>query len=96
MLGMYLQEELGISCDYVSGELGNRTHAWLELDGVVIDITSDQFAGGEPVIVSKDSEFHRRFEEVRRRTPSIWTAEGSHLGDLDHDYRLLLDTCESA
>ncbi|MEE2602551.1 MAG: hypothetical protein VX595_05740 [Pseudomonadota bacterium] len=47
-LATYLHSELGIVCDYVHGEKGGKnneigSHAWLEIEGIVIDITADQF-----------------------------------------------------
>ena len=44
ILATYLYSELNLVCNYVLGsnnDLG--THAWLEHNGVVIDITADQF-----------------------------------------------------
>ena len=38
------------------------SHAWLEQDGIIVDITADQFADGPgPVIVTNDSDWHRQF-----------------------------------
>ena len=45
------------------GELWS--HAWLELDGITIDITADQF-GREPVIVARESAWHEALLEVER------------------------------
>lgn len=91
MLGMFLHDILGIECDYVSGWDAGTSHAWLELDGTMIDITADQFEGNEPVIVSFESAFHRRFEVQNRRKPGIGGASGEHLQNLTHDYRLVAD-----
>ena len=40
-------------------------HRWLEHDGIIIDITADQFAMIKtPVIVSRDSSFHKQYAKV--------------------------------
>lgn len=64
LLGEHLRESglgdfhtrSGIRCD-----LGvNQSHAWLNRDGLIVDITADQFdETKEAVIVSRDSPWHR-------------------------------------
>lgn len=39
LLGDYLNTQLGLRVEYVFGEQDGASHAWVELDGVVIDIT---------------------------------------------------------
>lgn len=64
LLGKYL-DEMGMGqFDYVCGELGRQSHAWLEKDGIIVDITADQFDGvTEEIIVTDNDDFHKRFEE---------------------------------
>lgn len=39
-----------------------KTHAWLEQDGLLVDITADQFAEvNEAVIVTSDSAWHQEW-----------------------------------
>jgi hypothetical protein len=61
MVGRFLREQLGIEAIYVSANFRmvhrNQGHAWVEYDGLVIDISADQF-GLPPVIVSRFSSFH--------------------------------------
>ena len=52
MLGQFLQETYGLQSEYVSGKNGTWTHAWLEIDGLIIDITADQFPGNEKVVIA--------------------------------------------
>jgi hypothetical protein len=69
VLGIYLKDELGIDCIYVSAWNycnGARSHAWLEYGDLTIDITADQF-GQNPVVVERGSEWHKAFGEARRR-----------------------------
>lgn len=51
------------------GEYGGRSgellsHVWLNLDGLIIDITADQFEeyGLAPVLLLESSQFHESFE----------------------------------
>jgi hypothetical protein len=68
LLGRYLRENGIESAEYVcrgrrkkSGP-GNERHAWLEVCGLVIDITADQFPDQrEPVIVTADHSWHSTF-----------------------------------
>lgn len=40
----------------------SQTHAWLERDGLIVDITADQFPDTDKaVIVSRDSPWHREW-----------------------------------
>lgn len=63
LLGRFLREHLGVEPLYVARDNDEPDgswrggHAWLELDGLIIDITGDQF-GWEPVIVSRSSARH--------------------------------------
>src|SRR5690606_15234832 len=43
LLGTYLIEQGFETFMYASGNKGNTTHAWLQLNSIVIDITADQF-----------------------------------------------------
>ena len=54
--------------DYVMGinDIG-KTHAWLEQDGVIIDITADQFSGfSEKTYICKTGKFHEQFSVQER------------------------------
>lgn len=73
LLGTYLAE-IGLGTfDYVLGERRERdadggpqyqSHAWLEQDGLIVDITGDQFSeGAEAVIVTRErSPLHASFD----------------------------------
>lgn len=92
LLGHYLLEN-GIQTDYVCGTYygdsdGNgQSHAWLELqNGIIIDITGDQFKYDElflnydiPIYVGQMDMFHELFEvEARDVRKSVVIEE---LGD---------------
>ena len=43
------------------------SHAWLEMDGLIADITASQFDSELPeVYVSPDRSWHSRFEDLER------------------------------
>ena len=90
MLGVFLHRTLKIDCEYVSGWHEDQSHAWLEVDHRIVDITADQFKGNEAVIVSADSSFHRMFKVEHRRIPDF--SNSFFAADLWHDYELLV-TC---
>ena len=79
LLGEYLQRcGLG-TWTYVSGWAAapRGTHAWIERDGVIVDITADQFDEKihEPVIVTTDPSWHAQFADRM----------GSHPATLEHE-----------
>ena len=88
LLAQYLNEGYGVVPDYVCrefyGEDGTRetTHAWLELNGLILDISGDQF-GWPPVIVTRGSSLHDRGQNEERHRwrldPSWW---GQQCGDI--------------
>ena len=91
MLGLFIREKLKVECEYVSGRSNGHSHAWLEYEGIVIDITADQFSAKEPVVVGRNYKFHESFSVEIRRFPSIDLANGAHYLDLRGDYRTVVD-----
>lgn len=71
LLGRYLIDQLDIFPDYVCQiayeDIGGwqNSHAWLEWNGLTIDIAGDQF-GWKPVIVTRHPQFHGRGEDQSR------------------------------
>jgi len=72
LLGARL-DDLGLGpFDAVGGEFSldhddRRSHAWLEGRGILVDITADQFPDvSDPVLVTRDPSWHRRFHETNR------------------------------
>lgn len=66
LLGEFLNRTLGLQAEYVCGERSGGTHAWLELSGVVVDITGDQFEGRPPVFCAEKDAWYRSWEESSR------------------------------
>jgi len=67
LLGKWLEQNGYEDFDYVVGEREERSHAWLEKNGIIVDITADQFDDKLPtVIVSHDHSWHSQFIEDER------------------------------
>ena len=61
---------------YVSAELVRPpdllSHAWIELDGVILDVTADGFEpDAPPVIVAENSTWHDRFNRFDEHPAAI-------------------------
>ena len=56
LLGTFLKSRDMGTFQYVCGWCYGQSHAWLEKDGLIIDITADSFSGvSKPVIVTYNS-----------------------------------------
>jgi len=71
LLALYLRENGFTDVQYVyNGSRGLKiddSHAWLEVDGIVVDITADQFPdNANTVIVTEDHSWHSRFYGQQR------------------------------
>jgi hypothetical protein len=74
LLGEYLHRQGQDVLDYVAGERESDlySHAWLEKDGLIVDITADQFEGvSEPVIVTYDRTWHQQFVYPEDTHPAL-------------------------
>lgn len=68
LLGDYLNS-MGVGTfEYVWGELEGASHAWLECDGVIVDITSDQFEGRPSIYIGTPDAWYLEWEESSRHT----------------------------
>ena len=57
--------------EFVYGYRKKQPHAWIEIDNLIVDITSDQFEDGQgAVFVSRERNFHDRFTGQRRKRVS--------------------------
>jgi hypothetical protein len=62
LLAKYLQEKEYGNFDYVLGEREGCSHAWLQRESLIIDITADQFDDQQAaVIVTVDHSWHSLF-----------------------------------
>jgi hypothetical protein len=72
MIGHFLKFEMCQPAEEINAERvspsGTFQHAWLSTDGIIIDITSDEFEDSEArIIFSRDSEWHRSWSIVQVR-----------------------------
>lgn len=64
MLAAYLEEMGEGIWTYVKGDRDGESHAWIEQDGLIVDITADQFPEVETaVIVTARNAWHETFFE---------------------------------
>jgi hypothetical protein len=67
ILAQYLSSKGIKDIEYVYGENNSKSHGWLEIEGLIIDITGDQFDDGvEGVYISTNRDFHDKFSPLKR------------------------------
>lgn len=77
LLGRLIEEELGLECRVVYGasyreDERKLTHAWVEVNEFIVDVTLDQFreyAHSRDWVISKPSPAHEAYEEQRPSRP---------------------------
>jgi hypothetical protein len=63
LIAKYLQHHNYGNFQYVLGKRDKKTHSWAQRDGLIVDITADQFDDNQnPVIVTTDFTWHSTFE----------------------------------
>jgi hypothetical protein len=70
ILAMYFYDhtDLGIF-EIVDGEFNEEPHQWLERDGVIVDISADQFGDLPTAIVTRNSNWHAAFKRKPNDAP---------------------------
>lgn len=73
-----------------------ETHAWIEQDSLIIDITADQFPEkkNDAVIVTKESSWHDSFSNRRVRIANLDAFEGPSMRKLREYYKSIKQTVE--
>ena len=67
LLAKWLEENGQTGFYYVCGWRQGGSHAWLERDGIILDITADQFVDmKQSVIVTDDPTWHETFGNLQR------------------------------
>jgi hypothetical protein len=102
MLGVFLGDRYAVEATVVRGQLDGLSHAWLLIDGLIVDITADQFPdrfpNAKPVIVSSESTMHAQFREEGRSCPMLLGAgdpDNEFAWDTRHDYRVIVKAFDS-
>lgn len=63
LMGDYLNT-LGLGeFEYICSMKNDASHAWLEVSGLIVDITGDQFPGRPPIYVDKPDIWYSEWEE---------------------------------
>lgn len=79
-------------CGLTHNDIGNESHAWLCGEGLIVDITADQFNDGmPPVFVEPESDWHNRWEDVVEQPADYREWHGHGLDDVNRVYRLVKD-----
>ena len=87
LLGHHLKRTGIGNPTYVRGAKDRQTHAWLEMDGVIIDITADQFDDSSTgVMVTTDPTWHSQFEAQSRRAEGLDQYDDFNSADLMSAY----------
>jgi hypothetical protein len=90
LLAAFLKDEGFGTFELVSAHGKAGTHAWLQQDGIVIDITADQFTDFDAAVYVGDDHWHRQFEEHRNSEPADYRRyDNKTISILDRDYTLL-------
>lgn len=87
LLSKFLEEH-NIRVEYVSGWQGQQSHAWLEYEENVIDITAYQFKHiNEKIIITKDKSWHSKFTNQERQYIDFETADAYNKERLRNLYK---------
>ncbi len=91
LLGQFLFDSGLGQWIYCSGQRDEpfQTHAWLERDGLILDITADQFGDiHEPVLLTRDHGWHAKYSRIagRRIANLDWFLEQDHAADAQWTY----------
>jgi len=98
LLAKYLEESGCGKFDYVLGKRrpNSHSHTWLEQNGVIIDITADQFEGiSTEVLVTTDRSWHLQFKEEDRHVADFERYNGNTVSNLRASYRQVVIQIET-
>lgn len=92
VLGRFLRDQGFGSWRYMMGIRENDTHAWLSRDGLIIDITADQYADFPhgPVFISSDVSWHEGFRTTDMYEADFDVYPGRTADELRSVYKKLL------
>ena len=105
LLAQFLEDSGFQEATYVAGLRDRYSHAWLELEDLIVDITLDQFAADpeaililgeipatdDGVVVTKNRDWHSQFEEIRRSAARIDAYDERTVRILEDGYRAIRD-----
>lgn len=94
LLAKYLESNGCGPFEYVQGkrDIDGYTHAWLEINGVIVDITADQFDGQEnTVLVITDRSWHTQFKETERDDADFEKFDNYTVSNLNRSYEIIME-----
>ena len=97
LLAKYFNKKGCGQFEYVLGErIPNfHSHAWLERNGIIVDITADQFESiSSPVLVTTDRSWHTQFEEEYRHLADFERYGPNTVHNLRSSYDLVIKQIE--
>lgn len=93
LMGAWLADHGIVGFEYICGERGSQedgtwtSHAFLHRDGLIVDLTADQFEDApSAVIVAEDSSWHRTFQWDRPSPSDFRQWSGPSIHDLHRAY----------
>ncbi len=98
LLAKYLDENRCGPFEYVLGERATdgHSHAWLEKQGLIIDITADQFEGQDQgVLVTADRSWHAQFKEEERDIADFEKYDDRTVMNLRNSYELVMERIDA-
>lgn len=100
LLGAALKDQGLGTFRYVCGSNSQdgqfESHAWLHSDGIIVDITADQFNDGMPsVFVGSDPGWYSKWSEVTDLGEGDYRlCLGGYSGELEASYRMVMANVE--
>lgn len=97
LLGHFLKEHGFTEVTYVLGERGHAgadwtSHAWLRVEGYIVDITADQFSEvDQRVIVAQRSPWYETFKIEDERHGDFTAYDTSTAANLAHIYAVIAE-----
>ena len=98
LLGTFLKNHGMVPFRYVCGRReGQSHHSWIEAEGVIVDITADQFPEiSERVIVTRCSPWHGSFnreDESLEADYHVWCQQNA-VSESARNYRVIMAQIE--
>lgn len=95
LLAKYLQENEYGDFDYVLGEREGCSHAWLQRESLIIDITADQFEDQEAtVIVTEDHWWHSLFNGEKQNIADFEIYDPHTVSEMRRTYAEIMEKIE--
>ncbi len=89
ILGYYLSVRYGLEIEQVSADRDEKKHAWLEVGGLAIDITGDQFEGRPSVFFGERDAWLEAWNEDLRGPAMLAEGQATYSGEVDALQRII-------